>query len=190
MPEPQQLEKIKQILFLPSDDRPPVSTYAILDTARDKVIYPKIVNADVQSICLYHGAKAVELATVAPYLVHLKKKDSFTEWLLTQGWGKSWGIFLQAPAPFKLNELQRHFRKFLMVYDEEGKPLYFRFYDPRVFRIYLPTCNETELETIFGPVNRYCVEGENGNAMIEYSCTDGKLLQRTVQLATLVESGP
>lgn len=188
MPELQQLEKIKQILFLPSDDRPSVSTYAILDTARDKVIYPKIMNADVQSICLYHGAKVVELATVAPYLVHLKKNDSFTEWLLAQGWGNSWGIFLQAPAPFKLNELQRHFRKFLMVYDEDGKPLYFRFYDPRVLRVYLPTCNETELETIFGPVNRYCVEGEDGNAMIEYFCAGGKLSQRIVQLATLAES--
>ena len=188
MPEPQQLEKIKQIIFLPSDDRPPVNTYAILDTARDKVIYPKIMNADVQSICLYHGAKAVELATVAPYLVHLKKNDSFTEWLLTQGCGKSWGIFLQSSAT--LNELQRHFRKFLMVYDEEGRPLYFRFYDPRVLRVYVPTCNESELKIIFGPVNRYCVEGKNGNAMIEYSCAGGKLSQRIVQLATLAESAP
>ena len=183
MPEPQQLEIIKQILFPPQEDRHPVSTYAILDTARDKVIYPKIINADVRNICLYHGAKAVEMATVAPYLVHLKKNDSFTEWLLTQGWGNSWGIFLQAPAPFKLNELQRHFRKFLMVYDEEGKPLYFRFYDPRVFRVYLPTCNKDELEIIYGPIHRYYVEGEDENQFVEFACTEEyKLIENVVDL--------
>lgn len=181
MPEPQQLEKIKQILFLPSDDRPPVSTYAILDTARDKVIYPKIMNADVQSICLYHGAKAVELATVAPYLVHLKN-DSFIEWLLAQGFGNCWGIFLQASALFKLNELQRHFRKFLMVYNEDGKSLYFRFYDPRVFRVYLPTCNAKELEIIYGPVKKFYTEGEEEN-LFELTCTeDFKLVQNKVSL--------
>ncbi|MCK5230889.1 MAG: DUF4123 domain-containing protein [Desulfobulbaceae bacterium] len=183
MPEPQQLEKIKQILFLPPEDRLPVNTYAVLDTARDKVIYPKIINADVQSICLYHGAKAVEMATVAPYLVHLKKNDSFTEWLLTQGWGNSWGIFLQAPVPFKLNELQRHFRKFLMVYDEDGKPLYFRFYDPRVFRVYLPTCNKDELEIIYGPILRYHVEGGDASQFVEFACTEEyKLIENVVDL--------
>lgn len=178
MPEPQQLEKIKQILFLPPEDRLPVSTYVILDTARDKVIYPKIMNADIQSICLYHGAKAVELATVAPYLVQLEKDAPFTDWLLKDGWGESWGIFLQAPASFKLNELQHHFRKFLMVYDEDGKPLYFRFYDPRVFRVYLPTCNESELEIIYGPVNRYLVENEDDKGMIESFCPDTKLMTK------------
>jgi len=183
MPEPQQLEKIKQSLFLPPKDRLPVSTYAILDTARDKLIYPKIMNADVQNICLYHGAKAVELATVAPYLVHLKKNDSFTEWLLTQGWGNSWGIFLKAPAPFNLNDLQRHFRKFLMVYDEDSKPLYFRFYDPRVFRVYLPTCNKNELEIIYGPIHCYHVEGEDAIQFIEFACTEEyKLIENVVDL--------
>lgn len=175
MPNPQQLEKIKQFLFQTPDDRLPLSTYAILDAARDKAIYPKIMNADVQSICLYHGAKAVELATVAPYLILLKKNDSFTEWLLTQGRDNSWGIFLQAPTYLKLNELQRHFRKFLMVYTEDGKPLYFRFYDPRVLRVYLPTCIAPELQTIFGPVSSYYVEG-NKNTLINFSCSDKFIL--------------
>lgn len=188
MPEPLHLQKLMQLLFQPIENGVPMGSYSILDAARDDVIYPKLLDSDVQSICLFHGAKADELATVAPYLMHLKRDDSFTDWLMNHGWGKSWGIFLQSYAT--LNELQRHFRKFLMVYDEEGTPLYFRFYDPRVLRVYLPTCNETELETIFGPVNRYCVEGENGNTMIEYSFSAGQLLQRIVQLATLAESAP
>ncbi len=180
MLELQQLEKIKEILFMTPDEQFPVSTYAILDTARDKVIYSKIMESDVQSICLYHGAKAEELATVAPYLVHLKKNDPFTDWLLNNGWGESWGIFLQAPVSFKLNELQRHFRKFLMVYDEDGKSLYFRFYDPRVFRIYLPTCHKDELEIIYGMISRYHVESEDAGQLVVFSCTEGYKLSMNV----------
>ena len=37
---------------------------------------------------------------------------------------------------------------------------YFRYYDPRVLRVYLPTCNARELQTVFGPVLRYLVEDE------------------------------
>ena len=64
-------------------------------------------------------------------------------------------------SPAGLRELGRHFQAFIMVYDPQGKPLYFRYYDPRVFRIYLPTCNESELKTVFGPVNSFYVEGED-----------------------------
>ena len=52
-----------------------------------------------------------------------------------------------------LEELRRHFRKFLKVEDPKGKSLIFRYYDPRVLRVYLPTCNAMELQTVFGPVN-------------------------------------
>jgi hypothetical protein len=152
-----------------------------LDAARDDKIYPELVNSDIESLCLYLGEKAVELATVAPYLLELKREDPFTQWVLNNGLGKSWGIFLQSSAPFK--ELHRHFRKFLMVYDEEGTPLYFRFYDPRVLRVYLPTCNESELQTVFGPVTQFYVEGKEENQLIEFSCTEKfELIQNMINL--------
>jgi len=168
MADPQQLIKIKSLLFQPSPDRLPLKTYAILDAARDKVVYPKIVGSGIKGMCLYHGAKSIELATVAPYLVQLETDAAFTDWLLGQGWGKSWGIFLKTSET--LEKLQRHFRRFLMVYNEDGKLLYFRFYDPRVFRVYLPTCNETELKTVFGPVTYFLTEGQE-NSLIEFTCS-------------------
>jgi hypothetical protein len=114
-------------------------------------------------------------------LINLKRKDSFTDWLLSNGWGKSWGIFLQSSASLK--ELQRHFRQFLMVYDEKGTPLYFRHYDPRVLRVYLPTCNESELKTVFGPVHHFYVEGKEENLLIEFRCTEKfELIQSVITL--------
>jgi hypothetical protein len=69
-----------------------------------------------------------------------------------------------------------------MVYDPQGKPLYFRYYDPRVFRIYLPTCNESELKIVFGPVNSFYVEWEDPNWLIHYVLADGKLVERKVRV--------
>ena len=176
-----QLQKVMHHLFRSEEGRTPQGTYAILDAARDDKIYPAIVNADVESLCLYLGDKAVELSAVAPYLLSLTREDPFTQWLMNTGWGKSWGIFLQSSAPFK--ELHRHFRKFLMVYDEEGTPLYFRYYDPRVLRVYLPTCNESELQILFDPVIHYYAEGKEINQLIEFSCTEKlQLVQQLIQL--------
>ena len=181
MPNADQIQKAIHHLFRSEEGQTPQGTYAILDAARDDKIYPALADADIESLCLYLGEKADELATVAPYLLSLTREDPFTQWLMNNGWGKSWGIFLRSSASLK--ELHRHFRKFLMVYDEKGTPLYFRYYDPRVLRVYLPTCNGSELQTLFGPVVRYCVEGKTERQLIEFSCTEKfHLLQNVIIL--------
>ena len=60
-----------------------------------------------------------------------------------------------------------HLRTFLKVYGPDLTPLYFRYYDPRVLRTYLPTCNEQEMRTVFGPVLRYIVEDEDHDRLVE-----------------------
>jgi len=135
--------------------------YTILDTAVDDNIYPKLSEFDIEGVCLYRGQQAKNLAEVAPYLVKLQIDDPFTEWLLSNAEGKNWGIYVESDAD--LDELKKHFRELLMAYTEEGKLVWFRFYDPRVLRIYLPTCNDEELRAMFGPVHCFCIEDENGN---------------------------
>jgi hypothetical protein len=152
------------------------SIFAILDGARNEQIYPAIVESDCEYCCLYRGELSDELAAAAPYLIRLEPQADFTLWLIEQGWGDSWGIFLESEAT--MEKLRRHFRRFLMVYDEEGKLLYFRFYDPRALRVYLPTCNETELGVIFGDlISRYFVESSDGERLLEYAFVNGELIQ-------------
>jgi len=159
------------------------SIYTILDAARDEAIYANLMISDVEEVCLYQGKRAVALAEVAPYLIELDREDSdyFLEWILNKGWGKSWGIFIESSA--NPDELKSHFQSLITVYDEYEKPLFFRYYDPRVLRIYLPVCNEVELQIVFGPVRHYCLETEDGNSMIEYSCDYGQLTQRIIDLS-------
>ena len=117
---------------------------------------------------------------MAPYLVRLEPDAPFTDWVLARGWGHHWGIFVHARVGLKT--LRSHLRRFLKVKDADGKQLIFRYYDPRVLRVYLPTCNADELEVLFGPVHRYHVEVEDAQALLEYGRANGKLTQRSIAL--------
>lgn len=59
-------------------------------------------------------------------------------------------------------------RQFLFVKDEDGKELYFRFYDPRILRLYLPTCTKTETAAFFGPVLRFLIESEDARSLLVF----------------------
>jgi hypothetical protein len=154
MTDTKTLHALKSNLFL----MPGVNVYAVLDGASIPDLPGNLSKFAPEYVCLYRGELAPDMVHVAPYLVRIGRDTPFTEWLLTNGWGNHWGIF--AISPVDLNTLRRHFRTFLMVYDESGKSLYFRYYDPRVLRVYLPTCNAKELKTVFGPVVSFLVENE------------------------------
>ncbi len=134
--------------------------YALLDASRDPEIHPAVLATDRPWCCLYRGATARTLADAAPYLVELDPRARFTSWLLAKAWGRSWGVFVRSPAD--LAALRNHFRRLLMVRLPDDKVVYFRFYDPRVLRVYLPTCTPDELSFVFGPVESFELEAEEG----------------------------
>jgi len=70
----------------------------------------------------------------------------------------------------------------LVVHDPDGKPMYFRYYDPRVLRTYLPTCNAQELETIAGPVEWFLVEAEDSSIALRFDVQSGALKQQQFTL--------
>ena len=55
----------------------------------------------------------------------------------------------------------------------------FRFYDPRVLRVYLPTCTGDEAEEFFGPVPEILAESEDGGSLLSYRpVRDGVQMER------------
>ncbi|MGE0442205.1 MAG: DUF4123 domain-containing protein [Gemmatimonadales bacterium] len=129
---------------------------------------------------LYAGEAGLELAEVAPYLVTAAAGSPFTEWFFGTAWGQSAGVAIVSDA--EPEALRTHFRRFLMVATESGQTLYFRFYDPRVLRIFLPTCDAEQLATFFGPVTAFLVEDEDPDRAIRFSLADGTLATETIEL--------
>jgi hypothetical protein len=126
--------------------------YAILDAAHTPRILELLSGAKERFECLYNGQSAVHLASCAPYLVELPPRSRLLRKLVREGWGQNWGIFLTCGLPFE--EIRKHFRHFLKIKDESGAEYYFRYYDPRVLRVFLTNCNTEERAEFCGPVER------------------------------------
>jgi hypothetical protein len=158
-----------------------VNVFAVLDGASVPDLPMRLYRHRPEHFCLYRGELAPDMAEVAPYLVRLEPAAEFTDWVIGRGWGQHWGVFAVSDAAIR--ELRRHFRRFLIVHDSNGKPLIFRYYDPRVLRVYLPTCNTEELATVFGPVVNYILEDEHPNTALRFRAVSGALRQEKLQIA-------
>ncbi len=165
-------QELVQALW-PNGPASSTAAWTILDTARDPRIYGAVDGSFLEKCCLYSGDLPWQLQMTAPYLVQLRSDDRLTRYIGENGRGNAWGIFARSEAGIKT--LRRHFRGFLRVRDRQGRRLLFRYYDPRVMRIYLPTCTKDELETVFGPVSEYLIENEDG-ALVRYRLEGGRLI--------------
>lgn len=160
----------------PADDPASMVTYAVLDGARNDHVYAAVTDTMLPKCCLYTGDLPWQLEVTAPYLVQLERDDRFARRVLNEGWGDSWGIFLRTAAG--ITTVRRHLRTLLRVRDEQNRRLLFRYYDPRVLRVFLPTCRPDELAQMFGPVSRFVMEGEERGAVTEFGQEGGKLVER------------
>lgn len=153
--------------------------YVILDGAQNLTLL-EALHADNSPPwrCLFTGQLEPDMATVAPYLVELEQSSAFTRRLLAEGWGKNWGVYLT--SQLALPALWRNVRQQVHVYGPDLESLYFRFYDPRVMRSYLPTCTTQQLTEFFGPVDFYIAEGEEPARAHAWSLADGKLIAQTL----------
>jgi hypothetical protein len=167
--------RIEEILW-PEGSRQNI--WMILDGARTIEIFRMLLACHLEYACLYSGPLTPELEIAAPYLVQLDHGYRDTHQFIQRAWGNSWGVFLRSDTSLK--KLRRHLREFLVVRDERGNRLAFRYYDPRVLRVYLPTCTRSELRTVFGPIECFWMEGDDTVEMREFSFGNGELKQQTL----------
>ncbi len=162
-------EELEKILF---GERTLV--FVVLDGALIPDLQMKIYETRPPNYCLMRGELKPDMAEVAPYVVQLIAGAPFTDWVLGD-FGKNWGIFVQSLHSIK--EMRRHFRALLTIYDETGKPMLFRFYDPRVIGKFLPTCSGDELKTFFGKVDKFFAEDEKTKKMTAFRLENDELKQ-------------
>lgn len=160
--------------------------FLILDAARmeDNLETAIQLNQDYDS--LYRGREEEDLAEVAPYLFSFNADTDFSTWIRNCGWGNSWGIFVGSKANFE--ELYQHFQKLLIVTNEDGHELYFRFYDPRVLRVFLPTCDLEQLIEFFGPADSFFMEDENPEYGLLFYLQYGELITERMKVDEIFQS--
>jgi hypothetical protein len=159
-------------------------TYIILDGASIPDLLDMIDEYNPLHVCLFRGVEDPGLAKAAPYLVRLEADTPFTGWVLAEGLGKHWGIFALVPEEIPFVDLRKHFRDMVRASLPDGETVLFRYYDPRVCNVFLPTCDREQLREFFGPVNQYLAEikseEEEPSEFIEYSFEIGVLQKRNI----------
>ena len=113
--------------------------------------------------------------------MRLQKDSLLLGSLVAKGWGNSWGVYLTCdrdlqeapPPPPPLSQVQL----------PDGKQVYFRYYDPRVLRIFLPTCNADETNQFFGPIKQYLMEDGKPDKLLQFANTGRGTDKKVIDLS-------
>jgi len=152
--------------------------YSLLDAARLGYNLTAAKALNPNHVSLYRGGEDPQMIATAPVLFWYQPHDPFAQWL-DQQWGTAPGITLVARIP--PDELRKHLRRFLLIATDNGQQLYFRYYDPRILKVFLPTCDEDQIETFFGPVESYTVEDPENNQTITFYQEQAVLRQTYIE---------
>jgi hypothetical protein len=159
---------------------PAAKLYALVDGAQafELAFAGRLMGHDIYS--LFSGSLARVTAPVGPILVALGDPSAYLQkWI--EAIGRNAGVLFESAAD--LDTLYAHLRDIFVVTDEEQNEYFFRFYDPRVLRVFLPTCREDELSEFFGPVACWIVEGDGEPKYSVYS-VEGQALARRELVAS------
>lgn len=156
-------------------------TYCILDGAAIKDVPGRLYEMAPLHECLLRGELSPDMVHMAPYVALMVEGDDFSNWVIENAMGKNGSLFLN--TRFSITEMRSHFRSLISVHTEDGRPLLFRFYDPRVFRKFLPTCDAEQVTTFFGKVDRFLVDSDEPDILLEYSNKEGELSVKELDLS-------
>lgn len=172
---------VRAILF----ERPNLHAYAVLDGASVKGLVKRLGAHKGEQCCLFSGDLPPDVVAAAPHLVRLTADDDLSGWLLTEGWGRHWGVYALVHESVNFKAVRKHFRTFLMVRKWDGQSVYFRYYDPRTLRLYLPTCTASEAEHVLGPLRAYVVESDNPDVALRFTLGIESARVERLELAVL-----
>lgn len=143
----------------------PGTLVAVLDAAHGPEVMELLKQQAWPNLCLYAEPAATTMAAYAPYLIPLDAPRLST--LLQRVAGRPWASFFAfGSAP---DQAVRQLKRFLWLRGPDGKRRYFRFYDPRVLRLYLQTCTREQLQAFFGRhLQAAYVQAADAGSMLEF----------------------
>jgi hypothetical protein len=155
--------------------------YAVVDASRAPMIIPPALQAMTDKVaCLYRGNALEEFGDDTAWVAEMTSDESVLQWLVDKGFGKRWSIFLR--TSHVLENVVRHLRKFTMVRDSEGTVHFFRYYDPRTLRQYLPVLTAEQAAVFFKGIECfYCENDLKAGEFLRFRFGDG-IVRREIVL--------
>jgi hypothetical protein len=125
-----------------------------------------------------------EIGEVAPYVCAVNSDRYFLEeWV--EILGHNVGILITSDVSSKV--MYKHLRKIFISQDETNQEYFFRFYDPRVIRGFLPSCRPDEINQFFGPIRSIIVEDIEPGMLMAYWRSEGFLVTRRLPVKFFCE---
>lgn len=181
MIEQPQFDALRRSVFAHDDEAADGATFAVLDGAIVDGLPQLLREADCEYSCLFSGALDPLLEAAAPYLVQLHPGHRLIDTILREGWDAHWGIVLRVSPGTDLYALRQHLRRFLRVVAPDGSAMFFRFYDPRAFRVVIPELDPPWRREFFGPIEGVWVEGASPGSTL-YFAREGDVHGQTLVL--------
>lgn len=132
--------------------------YIVIDAARVGNSIKDVLLLAGKSDSLYTGSSKHDMEFVAPYLCKFEREGELFKWLEQDLKNCENVLFIYTAVPFEV--LLAHLQKFIFV-SSEKEEFYFRFYDPRVLPIFLPTCSQEQIGVFFGPIQYFYCSDSN-----------------------------
>ncbi len=171
------LTRLWQSVAAPSGEQ----LYAIVDTAAHTHIHSHIQAWEPPAVALQPAEYNLP-DDACPWLVTLKKGNTFSDWYLQEGFFTGWGVLLHSADP--LLALAEELTPWLLAQNTDKQQLLLmRYYDPTLIYAYLSQLTPDERQQWFGNIRQvlrptgveYDIEG--------LSLDDSKLTRQEITLA-------
>ena len=127
-----------------------LNSYAVIDSVAIPMLLANIHKHSVPFLCLYRGEIPIDRVDIVPYIVKLNKNSQFCNWLIEASTKTPCCIYLNSSE--NITDVRKHLRKFIKAEIPSGKTIYFRFYDPRILKVYLPECELDDERVVYGEI--------------------------------------
>lgn len=152
----------KDLLCRTLADNPQSRLFALLDPSRDTRMTTIAEGLTSRAECLYIGSARDEFEDDAPWLAQCDPMDGFSDFLIDEGIGQRWCVFIVSDASF--DKLFRHLRHLTKIRQVGGDSLFFRYFDPEVIGSILPFLTSDQRRYLFGPASALLLEIAAGPA--------------------------
>ncbi len=161
--------------------------YALLDPIRIGSDFNQAYHLAIEGIALKTSIEPEKFQAITPHLFPCEIGSQLYNWLINDGKGDSWGIFIK--TNLALDALAEQLQKLLIVtMQDDGRQVYFRFYDPRVLRTMLSTSDPVQLKEIFGQVDVFYCEDKDEEYQLHFSFDGQQLITERIPVSHLIKT--